>query len=79
MAWAWAWYASLLMRTHERIIGICIDNFGDSVGVGLGGFLAIAVDSAPPDWTEVGEPSAYKIYSYVYRKYQKSEKPLVNY
>ena len=34
---------------------------------------------APPIWTEFSALSVYKIYSYAYRKYQKSEKPLVNY
>ena len=72
---AWAW----------RGLGVGV---GVGLGVGLawawawglavfgvgGGFFA-----PPPIWTEVGEPSVFKIYSYAYRKYQKSEKHSVNY
>ena len=38
--------------------------FGDG-----GGFFA------PPIWTEDFAPSVFKIYSYAYRKYQKSKNP----
>ena len=29
----------------------------------------------PPKWTEFSAPSVFKIYSYAYRKYQKSKNP----
>ena len=49
--------------------GLAVFRRWRGLGVGLG----------PPIWTEVGEPSVFKIYSYAYRKYQKTEKHSVNY
>ena len=53
--------------------GICIDNFGNGGGVGFGGFLGFGGPRAPPIWTGDFVPSVLKIYSYAYRKYQKSK------
>ena len=51
-----------------------------AAGVGLAGgeFLGVRGVLSAPKWTEFFAPSVFKIYSYAHRKYQKSEKPLVN-
>ena len=48
-------------------------------GVGLGDGGEFGGLRAPPIWTEDFAPSVFKIYSYAYRKYQKSKKHSVNY
>ena len=81
-------------QQQQRRLGvrrICLDNLGAAVGVlalttisnnSDGADLAVvglADSRAPPEWTGFFALSALNIYSYVHRKYQKSEKPLVNY
>ena len=75
--------ANQLSTKNRKFSGICLDNFVNHLSTKsvspINDFANFRGFFAPPIWTEFFALSVCTIYSYAYRKYQKSEKPLVNY